>query len=49
MPMDSVLTQDLSLGEGEDALADGDAAELRYSGWVLQSGQATQVRSFSRL
>ena len=43
MPLASVLTQELLVGDGTEALQDGDAAELKYTGWVFSGGQLTQV------
>lgn len=38
-----LLTQELSLGEGELTVADGDAAELKYTGWIFNQGELGQV------
>ena len=43
MPLASVLTQELLVGDGTEALQDGDAAELKYTGWVFSGGQLAQV------
>jgi len=42
-PLAEVLIQDMQIGEGSDTLQDGDAAELKYTGWLLSAGQLTQV------
>ena len=43
MPLASVLIQELLVGDGTESLQDGDAAELKYTGWVFSGGQLTQV------
>lgn len=35
-PLDSVLIQDLLLGEGK-AVENGDSLEVAYTGWLLQN------------
>lgn len=44
-PVDSVLTQDLLLGEGQ-AVENGDSLEVAYSGWLLQNHTIGQVKMF---
>ncbi|XP_048066916.1 FK506-binding protein 15 isoform X2 [Megalobrama amblycephala] len=41
-PVDSVLTQDLLLGEGQ-AVENGDSLEVAYSGWLLQNHTVGQM------
>ena len=47
-PLASVLVQELQVGDSADALQDGDAAELKYTGWVLSGGQLAQVNTGNR-
>lgn len=42
-PLSSVVVQELQVGDGTDALQDGDAAEMKYTGWVFSNGQLGQV------
>ncbi|XP_039530573.1 LOW QUALITY PROTEIN: FK506-binding protein 15 [Pimephales promelas] len=41
-PLDSVLTQDLLLGEGQ-AVENGDSLEVAYTGWLLQNHTIGQM------
>ncbi|KAK7135261.1 hypothetical protein R3I94_014044 [Phoxinus phoxinus] len=41
-PVDSVLTQDLLLGEGQ-AVENGDSLEVAYTGWLLQNHTIGQM------
>lgn len=44
-PVDSVVTQDLLLGEGQ-GVENGDSLEVAYSGWLLQNHTIGQVKMF---
>lgn len=43
--LDSVLSQDLLLGEGQGAEG-GDSLEVAYTGWLFQNNGLGQVKAF---
>ncbi len=45
--LDSVLIQDLVLGEGQP-VESGDSLEVAYSGWLLQDHTIGQVKMFGQ-
>lgn len=49
-PLDSVLIQDLLLGEGKDA-ENGDSLEVAYTGWLLQNQTigTVKIKVYQRL